>query len=137
MSTDSDKTRLQATLRRIADGDDAAWREIIDAYGPGRFRISGQAYEQAVLVFPDEVRIWAVSALDQIDAESLALAVEKQVEVLLVGTGPKMQLLPAAVKQALRTQGVGVDVMDTGAACRTYNILMAEGRRVAAALLLT
>lgn len=110
-------------------------RMIIDAYGPGRFRISGQAYEQAVLVFPDEVRIWAVSALDQIDAESLALAVEKQVEVLLVGTGPKMQLLPAAVKQALRTQGVGVDVMDTGAACRTYNILMAEGRRVAAALL--
>ena len=110
-------------------------RMIIDAYGPGRFRISGQTYEASILVFPDEVRIWAVSALDQIDAESLAPAAEKQVEVLLVGTGPKMQLLPAAVKQALRTQGVGVDVMDTGAACRTYNILMAEGRRVAAALL--
>lgn len=110
-------------------------RMIIDAYGPGRFRISGQVYQEPVLVFPDEVRIWAVSVVDQIDSQSLESAVEKQTEVLLVGTGPKMHMLPASLRKALRSRGVGIEVMDTGAACRTYNILMAEGRRVAAALL--
>ncbi|MEM7446292.1 MAG: Mth938-like domain-containing protein [Pseudomonadota bacterium] len=110
-------------------------RKIIDGYGPGLFRISGEVYRSAVWVFPDEVRDWSVTSVDQMDADSLSLAGEKQAEVLLLGMGPKMQLVPSAVKQALRAQGVGLEPMDTGAACRTYNILMAEGRRVAAALL--
>lgn len=110
-------------------------RMIIEAYGPGRFRISGQVYETPVMVFLDEVKTWAAAEAGDIDAESLAQAAQKGVEVLLIGTGAKMHLLPPEVRRALREQGIGVEVMDTGAACRTFNILMAESRQVAAALL--
>ena len=110
-------------------------RMIIVGYGPGRFRISGQVHETPVIVFLDEIATWSATEVGEIDAESLAQAAEKGVEVMLVGTGAKMHLLPPEVRRALREQGIGVEVMETGAACRTYNILMAEGRHVAAALL--
>ncbi|MEM8588020.1 MAG: Mth938-like domain-containing protein [Pseudomonadota bacterium] len=110
-------------------------RMIIEGYGPGRFRISGQVHETPVIVFLDEVRTWSAAKAGDIDAESLAQAADKGVEVLLIGTGSKMHLLPPDVRRALREQGIGVEVMDTGAACRTFNILMAESRQVAAALL--
>ena len=112
-------------------------RMIIEAYGPGRFRVSGQVHETPVIVFLDEVRAWSAAKVGDIDAQSLDQAAEKGVEVLLIGTGAKMHLLPLEVRRALRDQGIGVEIMDTGAACRTFNILMAEGRQVAAALLPT
>ena len=112
-------------------------RMIIEAYGPGRFRISGQVHETSVIMFLDEVRAWSAAKVGDIDAQSLDQAAEKGVEVLLIGTGAKMHLLPLEVRRALRDQGIGVEIMDTGAACRTFNILMAEGRQVAAALLPT
>lgn len=110
--------------------------QIIDAYGPGHFRVSGVVHEGPIIVFTNEVRPWTVTDVGGITVDSLSDVPGKQVEVLLVGTGAKMQLLPKSVKQALRAEGVGIEVMDTGAACRTYNVLMAEGRQVAAALLL-
>lgn len=63
------------------------------------------------------------------------LAADPPVEILLVGCGKRLVPLAPALKAALRERGIGADPMDTGAACRTYNVLMAEGRRVAAALL--
>ncbi|MEO1224833.1 MAG: Mth938-like domain-containing protein [Pseudomonadota bacterium] len=110
-------------------------RMIIEAYGPGRFRISGQVHETPVMVFLDDVTTWSPTEAGDIDAESLAHVAKKGVEVLLIGTGAKMHLLPPDVRRALREQGIGIEVMDTGAACRTFNILMAESRQVAAALL--
>jgi len=110
--------------------------QIIDAYGPGHFRVSGEVYDGPIIVFPDEVRLWPISDFLGITIDSFGDMPAKQVEVLLVGTGAKMQLLPSPLKKSLRAVGVGVEVMDTGAACRTYNVLMAEGRHVAAALML-
>ena len=63
------------------------------------------------------------------------MSADPPVELLLLGSGQKMQLLPGVLRRDLRSAGVVVEVMDTGAACRTYNILLAEARRVAAALL--
>jgi len=57
------------------------------------------------------------------------------VEVLLIGCGPRMVLLPSALRRQIREAGIGMDAMDTGAACRTYNVLISEGRRAAAALI--
>jgi uncharacterized protein len=112
-------------------------RQVIDSYGPGRFRVSGQAYEGALLVFPDRTLVWAVAGFASLDADAFApvLAAEPRVEILLLGAGAKAQLLPSALRRDLRERGVVVDVMDTGAACRTYNVLLSEERRVAAALL--
>lgn len=110
-------------------------KQIIEAYGEGGFRISGQRVEGSVIVFPDKVIAWA----GDIDAGNLqavsAAGRAGSVELLLIGTGARMTQIDRALRQALRADGVVIEAMDTGAACRTYNVLMAEGRRVAAALI--
>jgi uncharacterized protein len=114
-------------------------RQIIESYGDGRFRVSGVLYEGSVLVFPDRTEAWPASSAAAIDAASLdsvrAAGAAGAVEVLLLGCGTRMALVTEAVRRPLREAGVVVEPMDTGAACRTYNVLMAEGRRVAAALI--
>ena len=115
----------------------AADRQVIESYGRSGFRVSGVAYEGAVLVFPDATEPWASAAsIAALAADSLArVLAHGGIEILLVGCGPRMTPFPGALRAALRAAGIVVDTMDTGAACRTYNVLLAEDRRVAAALL--
>ncbi len=111
-------------------------RQVIDAYGATGFRVSGVAYEGAIIVFPDATVSWPVGGVAEISLESLKPVIEHGgVEILLLGCGRRMRLLPPALRRALREAGIVVDAMDTGAACRTYSVLLAEERRVAAALL--
>lgn len=112
-------------------------RQVIDSYGPGRFRISGEERAGAVIVFPERTLAWPVATFADISVDTLSAVTEAEppVEVLLIGCGARMRMLPAALRDALRGHGVGCDVMDTGAACRTYNVLLSEARRVAAALI--
>jgi len=112
-------------------------RQVIESYGAGRFRISGRAHEGSVLVFPDRTLAWSVTAMPELSIEALSEVVSARppIEILLIGCGAKLALLPGPLRQALRAQGIGCDTMDTGAACRTYNVLLAEARRVAAALI--
>lgn len=114
-----------------------AGRQVIQAYGDGRFRISGTAHDGGVIVFPDHTVSWPMRSLEDVTAESLDVifAQSPAVEILLLGCGPRMLMVPAALRNAIRGRGVSVDPMDTGAACRTFNVLMLEDRRVAAALL--
>jgi uncharacterized protein len=114
-------------------------RQIVESYGEGRFRVTGQLYRSAILVFPERTIAWPVGAAAEASLENLepilVAAREHMVELLLFGQGPRMQLVPPALRQGLRAAGVVVEPMDTGAACRTYNVLVAEGRLVAAALI--
>ena len=111
-------------------------RQVIDSYGPAGFHVSGTAYEGAVLVFPDDTQRWPVTSFGEVSPASLEPVVAHGgVQILLLGCGKRMQPAPPALRQALRQAGIVVEVMDTGAACRTYNVLLAEDRRVAAALL--
>lgn len=111
-------------------------RQVIDSYGRESFRVSGVAHEGAILVFPDATQPWASHGIDDLTLESLEPVVAHgDVEILLVGCGRRMVPIAAKVRAGLRAAGIVIDVMDTGAACRTYNVLLAEGRRVAAALL--
>jgi uncharacterized protein len=111
-------------------------RQVIDAYGESRFRVAGIAYSGAILVFPEATLVWAVGALAQVSPETLRPVIEHGgIEILLLGCGRRMQLVPPALRQALRQAGIVLEIMDTGAACRTYNVLLSEERRVAAALL--
>jgi uncharacterized protein len=114
-------------------------KQIIDGYGEGGFRVSGQRVEGSIIVFPDKVVAWPAAVPGDMNAGNLqpvsTAGREGTVELLLVGTGARMTQIDRTLRQTLRADGVIVEVMDTGAACRTYNVLMAEGRRVAAALI--
>jgi len=111
-------------------------RQVVESYGPQGFRISGAEHAGSILVFPDAAYPWTVAAMTDLTVDSVRPVLEHGgVEVLLFGCGRRMAPIPAAVRQALKEAGIGSDAMDTGAACRTYNVLVSEGRRVAAALI--
>jgi uncharacterized protein len=111
-------------------------RQIVEGYGPGGFRVSGAAFAGSVLILPDRTIAWDVGALAELGEDAFAAVVERgDVEILLLGTGARMAPVPAEIRLALKRAGIVVEAMETGAACRTYNVLVDEDRRVAAALL--
>ena len=116
-----------------------AGRQIIESYGDGRFRVSGTLFASSILVFADRTIVWPVvdfAALTETSLEPLHRAGEAGlVDVVLLGCGARMGVVPEVLRRHLRVAGIVVEPMDTGAACRTYNVLAAEGRRVAAALI--
>lgn len=112
-------------------------RKIIQAYSATGFQISHVDYDTAVIVYPDRVDSFAgqISVTD-IDEAALASVFENadHLDLVLIGTGQTRHPLSSAIMQRFTSLGVGVEVMDTGAACRTYNVLLTEGRRLAAIL---
>ena len=112
-------------------------RQVIESYGAGRFRVSGVEHTGSVLVFQDRTIPWNVARMDSLAADSFGpiIAADPSVEILLLGCGERLQFLTQDLRTHLRDHAIGFDVMDTGAACRTYNVLIAEARRVAAALI--
>jgi len=112
-------------------------RQIIESYGDDGFRISGERYPGPVIVWPEGVATWAVSSISDAAMETLdaVFSADPPIEILLIGSGATFEMAPAALRSALGARGVSIESMDTGAACRTYNVLMAEDRRVAAALI--
>ncbi len=110
---------------------------VIEAYGDGGFRVSGERHEGSVLVLPEGAEAWSPATPEEITIESLqpVLASSATIDILFLGCGERSAMLPAPLRQAFREAGTAVEGMDTGAACRTYNVLLAEGRRVAAALI--
>lgn len=111
--------------------------KLIERYGNGGFRVSGEALTGPILVFNDQVRAWTVTDIAAMTAESLApiTSAAPSLEILLIGCGPRIAFIPPALRKAIRDAGVVIEALDTGAACRTYNVLLAEERRVAAALI--
>src|SRR5258708_5843864 len=113
-----------------------AGRQIIESYGPTGFRVSGKLFPASILVFGDRVEPWPVTALAEATLERFApVTAHGGVEILLLGCGQRMGQVPLALRHGLRAGGITLDAMDTGAACRTYNVLLGEERRVAAALI--
>jgi uncharacterized protein len=113
-------------------------RQVVQGYGNGGFRISDHDWRGAVIVFPTRTIAWAAvdpAGFAPAQFEPVRDAADPPIELLLIGAGPKMVLLPSRLRADLRAFGFAVEVMDTGAACRTYNVLIGEERRVAAALL--
>lgn len=101
-----------------------------EGYGPGFFRVGTQAYQGAIVVTETGVQSWG--GFD--DADTLVALAEK-VDVIFVGTGKDIAHVPAALRAAVEGAGMGLEVMNSPAACRTYNVVLGEGRRVAAAVL--
>lgn len=112
-------------------------RQIVQGYGDGKFRIAEVVHEGSVLVFADRTLAWPVARFEEVGRAALdpLIAAATELDILVLGCGTTGRLLAPALRQALREHGIVVETMDTGAACRTYNVLAAEGRRVAAALI--
>ncbi|WCJ63788.1 Mth938-like domain-containing protein [Agrobacterium tumefaciens] len=112
-------------------------RAPLDAYGNGGFRFADMSHRGSLLLLPSGIYGW-----EPIDAKELAvghfekvLAEAQDIEVLLIGTGDGMRVLPKELRAAFKEAGISVDPMSTGAAVRTYNIMLSESRAVAAALI--
>ncbi len=108
----------------------------VTAYGPGYIEVNRVRHAGHLLLLPDQpVRAWAVRGFDALLAGDLERLLALQPELVVLGTGPHHRLLAPALAAPLLRAGVGIESMDTGAACRTYNLLQSEGRMVLAALL--
>lgn len=113
-------------------------RQVITGYGNGKFKVSGETYNTNILVFPDRTVLWDIKPNAPITLETLSVVLEEEgeIDLLLIGCARHQTILPQKIPAALKEVGIALEVMDTGAAARTYNVLMAEGRRVAAALII-
>lgn len=107
---------------------------VLQSYGPAGFTVNGTLHEGPILLTLDDVQPFS----GEITEHTLAplLAVQPPLEFLVIGYGTQLQIVPPALRAALRARGIAVDGMDTGAACRTYSVMQSEGRRVGTALLL-
>ena len=115
----------------------AAARNTFTAYGEGYVVVNGQRFEKSVVVLPERIiPDWPATTFEALTPEHLAALAGLGTEILLLGTGSRLRFPRPELLRPLAEAGVGVEVMDVPAACRTYNILMAEERRIAAALLL-
>ena len=112
-------------------------RQLIQGYGGGGFRIAGEAYTSSVIVMPVQTLPWQVTSFDDISITGLAPLMHENtgVEVLLIGCGARMGMPRTDIRDALKAFSIVPEWMDTGAACRTFNVLLAEDRAVAAALI--
>ncbi|MBN9318201.1 MAG: hypothetical protein J0I28_00710 [Caulobacterales bacterium] len=110
----------------------------IDAYGGGGFRVSGVWRPGSLLIIDDQPADWSATRLEDLtpdDFKTVFDAPAGVVEFVLLGTGATQALPPKAVREAIRARGFGLEFMASEAAARTYNVLAAEGRRLAAALI--
>jgi uncharacterized protein len=112
-------------------------RARILGYGRGVFRTGGIEHRGSLLIMPGGVYAWPVANFSEVTAESLAAVLNdaSAVSFLLLGTGAAQHFATPALRTAFSARNIGLDAMDTGAACRTYNVLLDEGRAFAAALI--
>jgi uncharacterized protein len=107
----------------------------ITGYGEGYVMVNGERRDSSVVVLADRIENWAVAAFDDLSADDFQFLRQLEVEIVLLGTGPRQRFPHPRLTAGLAQAGIGLEVMDVQAACRTYNILVAEERKVAAALL--
>lgn len=112
-------------------------RAPLDAYGNGGFRFADMSHRGSILALPSGIYGWDVTGFDAVTAQSLSQVTDEAeaVEVLLLGCGPDLRVLDKPLRTHLRDFGIAVETMATGAAVRTFNVLLAEDRAVAAALI--
>ncbi|MET0481727.1 MAG: MTH938/NDUFAF3 family protein [Aestuariivirgaceae bacterium] len=112
-------------------------RAPIDAYGDGGFRFAGMSHRGSLLILPSGMHAWPPTSITEIESGSFALVFAEQAPIglLLHGTGPSQVFPSADIRRDFVSHKITLEAMDTGAAVRTYNVLLAEGRDVAAALI--
>lgn len=112
-------------------------RHAIDAYGNGGFRFADMSHRGSILMLPSGVHAWKVTSAAELTPDAFAPVFKEagQIELLLIGAGRDMIQMPETLRWRFREARIAIDVMPTGAAARTFNVLLSENRRVAAALI--
>jgi uncharacterized protein len=127
---------LYGIRMRFAE-DETAGRYRIRAYAPGKVTINEAVFTRSLVVTPGRILAdWQPQSFDELQAEHLILVADLAPEIILLGTGAMLRFPRPAVAAPLIDSGIGLEVMDTAAACRTYKILVSEDRQVAAALII-
>lgn len=109
---------------------------FVAGYGDGGFRMGDSRFEGSMMITPDGFYPWVVSEKSEISIENLEPILNASgVEIIVIGLGPNMAFLPKNIRAAFEEKKIAIEAMDTGAAARTYNVLLQEGRLVAAALI--
>jgi uncharacterized protein len=110
--------------------------QLFSGYGSGYVSVNHVRYEKCVVVTPQAVNEWPVSGFEALAAEDFRFIAELKPEIVILGTGSRQRFPGRELSRSLAESGAGVEVMDSRAACRTYNILASEGRKVVAAIVL-
>jgi len=114
------------------------YRAAIEAYGNGGFRFADMSHRGSLLILPSGIYAWDVTSMDEVTAEACAAflaEMPRPAGFVLLGTGMRHQIPPAPIRELFAEAGLGLEAMTTGAACRTFNVLLAEGRDVGAGLI--
>ncbi|MCG8428686.1 MAG: Mth938-like domain-containing protein [Chromatiales bacterium] len=121
---------MKFSVDNLADGN------IINAYTDEKVMIAGQVYSNSLIVLPDRIiEDWPIATFEQLNAGAFETLAALEPDIIILGTGDRQQFPPPKLYQALIEAHIGLEVMNTAAACRTYNVLTSENRRVAAALI--
>lgn len=122
-------------MKLSLDSNEKQYR--IDAYTQDSVRVGGRDYNDSLIVTPEKlISDWQPPPIKELVLQDMEQVITLSLQVLLLGTGRTLQFPPPPLLASLAAKGIGLEVMDTAAACRTYNILAAEGRRVGAALII-
>lgn len=109
---------------------------MFTAYGDGYVAVNHEKHEQNLILLPESIiPAWSTASLATLSDADMQKLLDLGVEIVLLGTGKRLRFPPSALLRPFAPAGIGIEIMDLQAACRTYNILAAEGRKVAAALL--
>ena len=121
--------KIQLTL---AEG-----KYLVTGYGPGWIEINKERHDANLILTPDQLSPWGATSIEELTAEHLEPVVKLAPDVVLIGSGDRLKFPSPALLRPLIEAGIGFEVMITAAACRTYNVLMADGRNVAMALIIS
>jgi uncharacterized protein len=113
----------------------AEGRNLFSGYGGGYVAINGVRYERNLIILPDRILDWEVADFHHLTEAAFSALADLPVEILILGTGARLSFPHPSITRAVLGAGIALEVMDTHAACRTFNILLSEDRRVGAALL--
>lgn len=116
--------------------DQNTGKYFINSYHPGEIKINQTVYAHSIIVTAESLSEWPPQTIDELKSQDFDIVAKQNPEVVLLGTGKKQYFPKAAILATLIEHNIGFEIMDTAAACRTYNALMAEGRRVVAALII-
>ena len=128
--------QIEAFVKLHADPRNAALNTVT-AHSAARIEVNSLPHAHSILMLPQgAVQHWPIENIDQLDAAQIDQLAQLEPELIVLGTGPTQRFLHPQLTAQLAAKRIGLEVMDTAAACRTYNILMAEGRKVLGAFLL-
>ena len=108
----------------------------VTSWQPTSVTINGREYGHSIILTPEKVHNWAPSSTEELDPSQITELLNHPADVLILGTGVKQKLLDVALLSPFYRQGIGIEVMNSNAACHTFNILIAEGRRPVAGIII-